>query len=238
MNWCARCGEPLVGPSCARCRVAGYPALQQPGTPSLEDLLEVRRPGATPVPEVAVPGRLADARRRQRASRGVVSGVVNVNPRVVPTMFDPEPVLRSSMWLLLALVVLTSPALLSALMVWLVLLGIGLWLLGRIGLLGVFLFAAGRGRRDRRRQDVPTMAFRVLAGEQQRSVRLVGHDDGVEVGDEVTVHGVAWAGSVRASSVVNHTTGAVLRRSGRLRTGVLVCLNVALALTVISQVAA
>ncbi len=94
------------------------------------------------------------------------------------------------------------------------------WLLRRLGLDGLLSISAivaafaRRGPGPSSRQRAATL-FRCRESATTRtSVRLVGHDSGVMLGDIVTARGVVFAGTLHAFSVFNHSTGAVLRRPG------------------------
>lgn len=140
---------------------------------------------------------------------------------------------------LFLLVVVTNPALVGALFLWLVIILGLLWLLGRIGLLGGMGFLVGvlgmSGGRNQRWQP-PTLSFRCQFPTGTREVRVRGFDAGVQLGDRVEVSGVAVRGVVEATRVVNLSTGAVLRRHGLTRLVVMSVLCLWLLVCLISQV--
>jgi hypothetical protein len=138
------------------------------------------------------------------------------------------------------LAVLTNPSLVRSLLLIVIAVIAVLWLAGRLGLGGIewlsLLLAMLRRGGASSRWVPPAMTFRCASLGAVRSVQLVGHDTGVQLGDQVDVRGVTITGTVRAVRVTNLTTGAVLLRHGMVRLAVLALLDVGLGTTVLVQI--
>jgi len=148
-----------------------------------------------------------------------------------------EASLRSATVLLAVITVLVTPALFAMLvMFFLFFLVIG-WFLGRIGMLWPLMLMGRRGGGGGPSPQ-PTMAFRWDTGDRISQVHLLGHETGVALGDTVAVRGPRIGGIFHASSVVNYTTGVVLRRRGMYRLIALVLVDLWLLLGILSVLAA
>lgn len=219
MDWCPTCGEFLINDSCPRCDPR-HLALPDTETvhPRRGDLhrRDLHHPSPYPPDGAARTRRtgslvnLGGLGLRVRDINAVVSSHPNITqqPQVASTL------MRLTAKILFVLVLMTSTALMSML-VWLLILVLAFgWLLGRLGLLSLLFLFSGRGRNARVEREIPTLILRADSHGKQYSIRLTGHDSGIELGDAITINGWSLAGTTHASRVLNHTTGVRFRRKG------------------------
>ena len=258
MNHCQHCGRVTAARTCPVCA----PEVPQApwrassgvsdGTRSWPDQrrTSAARPPApsaslssAPIPAVWTP---ASSGTRLPTAEGVVAsvdGMVLSQPSISATRTGPDRVARAVAVPLLVIAVVTSPGFLGALILWLIIAAVVVWLVEwlRLGrLLGIFgLLSLLRPRGARRGPWVPpTMAFRYQVDGRPREVRLVGHDTGIELGERVRVRGLPSRGTIHAVQVVNESTGATMRRHGLVRLILLVLLDASLALVIAGHLVA
>lgn len=257
MNYCARCGRPSAGLLCTVCggaRPRPLPATTaranlrrlEPSSSGAASALRQRVPSRTgqqmtpdppgPAPAPDITGPAAPGRVRPGGSVGEVVST----PAVSPGRPGFGAALRALVLPLAILAVLTNPSLVRSLLLIVIAVIAVLWLAGRLGLGGIewlsLLLAMLRRGGASSRWVPPAMTFRCASLGAVRSVQLVGHDTGVQLGDQVDVRGVTITGTVRAVRVTNLTTGAVLLRHGMVRLAVLALLDVGLGTTVLVQI--
>jgi hypothetical protein len=265
-GFCVRCGEVTTARRCDRCagRRPSPPAgwgVVGPG-PQRNDLAQPHRfaggstagatsPASAPDRRLAAPGPVRlGGQLHPRLSVGFVrDGQVRVvgepQVRTVPDS-GVSRLLRALAVVLGILVVLTTPSVLSLLLVvaviavacavlfrWLGFNGFGRGV-GR-SVVGVGAFAALSGG-GRSRGARPALAFRIEdAAGRVDHVDLVGHDVGVALGDSVRVTGWRVRGRLHARSVRNLTTGVVFRRPGLVEIPLLLAVVSIAALVVLDR---
>lgn len=112
---------------------------------------------------------------------------------------------------------------------------LGVWLLSKVGMGGLLTgMLLGRGRGNAREERQSTLVFRVDGAGGVSEVELVGHQHGIDHGDEVEVRGWSSRGAMRAVTVRNRTTRRSLMGDGTGSTVLLVICAVFLLLILIS----
>ena len=238
MHHCPRCGTisaATLCPVCAQQAPRPLPVVRtrtqptRPSRPSGPATQPVRDATTSPTTaggsdtNVIRPLRLPTASepvRRTPASGDGTERVVSTPVGSMGTRGIDEYV-RMLLGPLVLIAILTNGAIMGALIFFLVMFVLLTWVLNRIGLGGVMrifslvgwmrLFIPSRGGP----QPVPpTLAFRTDGPRGIREVRLRGYDTGIQLGDEVEVHGLPVNGTIQATSVFNRTTRSRLGRVG------------------------
>lgn len=259
MNHCLHCGRvsaarlcpvcspsgssprPTTGPArttarATRSMIASGSLLATPSAPPAPSAPATRHrwptaTGTTPLPTNALP-----------ATNG--EGRVLTAPQVSMSSARPDHALRCLAVPLLVIAIVTSPGFIEAVLFWLIIVAIFVWLVERLGLgrmfglLSIFSLVRLGGRRSAPLPPPPSLSFRCQLGGRPREARIFGHDSGIELGDRVRVHGVAWDGRLRALRVVNLDSGAVLRRRGLVGLVLFALVDGLLVLTIIGHLAA
>lgn len=249
MNKCRSCGRRLVA-GWHRCAVtrssAPVPRAARPPTGSLSG-----RGATAAIPTRSRFGAANPGVRRPVSARGPVpphlrvepatdadeTSIVASRPSIVSGGDVLEAALGPPMLLLFCAVVVVTPQLLRISIALVALLLLAGWVLSRFGVSRAMLLLRPRRARAGATRW-PTLAFRADSGARVDDVRLYGHDSGVMLGDEVRIRGPRVGGVLRATSVVNHTTGVVLRRRGLARVVVMLLVDAWLLVAVVSALAA
>jgi|GEM_PF-3770298 len=228
---CGTCGmpsQPMQG-ACKRCGAMIRSVQPAPRMLSRLPTLFARaaplRPGAVPRSPMTGPssapanGLLAQGNPVGGTARATTVagdvGVVRSAPSSHPVGFGPERALGVLAMVLLALLVLTTPHLFAGFvvvgLVLLLLIAVPMWLLSKVGALGLVTLA---GRARRQPLGTTELVFRWEPPSGVRQVRLRGHQHGVALGDAVAIHGWSHRGTLEVARVHNLTTGAILWRAG------------------------
>jgi len=160
-------------------------------------------------------------------------------PAVIRGTDTESGAFRAVTILLLIVFVLVTPAIMNTLLllgVVIVLLVVALgWIGIRLPVLAIMgLFLPRRGRRES--EPEPVLAFRWQGPNGPTDVRLRGWDHGAALGDLVSVTGWRRFGILWATRVVNHTTNVTMRRSGLIRLGAFVAIDLYLILAIVAGV--
>jgi hypothetical protein len=228
VNHCARCGAITADRLCSLCN--DRPPRPVPPARSTTAIVRPRQAGHAYGP------------RPPRLSAMLVGRVVT-EPTTSASGVGPDGIARALVLPLAIIAVLTNGVLVEHLLVTAIVIIVVLWLLRRIGIDGLMfvslISSMWRGARGARgpRTGPPALTFRYDEAGLSRSVRLIGHDSGVHLGDRVRVRGVEVRGTIHAIEVVDVTTGARLRRSGMARLAMLGLIDLWLFIVIVTQVA-
>lgn len=219
---CSNCGYPIL-PDVRECPNCGLRIGSAPVPAPRPDLVPAPspRPNQLRPPDTPSVGLGGRGRRNARrpAGGGLVGTVVSepvVTGRRTGTGIGSSALVRV---LGLLVLVLVFPYVLVQLTVaflpLILLMLLGFWVLGRVGLGGLVggaLFS--RGRRNSGGGETPWLMFRLDGPDGIREVELEGHDYGVELGDDVAVTGIRRRGAIRAVRVQNLTNQRTLYADG------------------------
>lgn len=262
MNHCLHCGRVSAARLCPVCSPSG--SSPRPTTGPARPTARTTRPmiasGSLPATPSAPPAPSAPAapapRHRWPTATGTTplptnafpatngEGRVLTAPQVSMSTARPDHALCGLAVPLLVIAIATSPGFIEAVVFWLIIVAIFVWLVERLGLgrmfglLSIVSLVRMGGRRSAPLPPPPSLSFRCQLGGQPREVRIFGHDSGIELGDRVRVHGVPWDGRLRALRVVNLDSGAVLRRRGLVGLAVFALVDGLLVLTILGHLAA